>query len=191
MKRLIVNADDFGLHPAVNRAVVKGCEEGCIRSTSLIASGRAAEEAAELARICPMLGVGVHLTLVAERPVLPPEKIPSLVGPDGKLLPDHVAFIKRYIAGGIRMAQRPDAVRFLYQDLRHRHPLRPDHGRCPVTGIGSPSRAAAQPSVWCCTPRPGARFSFTSVTISPALLRGGRFRCTMAALIPIKGRLLS
>ena len=105
MKRLIVNADDFGLHPAVNRAIIKGYEEGSIRSTSLIASGRAAEEAAALARSRPGLGVGVHLTLVAERPVLPPAKIPSLIGSEGMLLPDHVAFIKRYISGGISMTE--------------------------------------------------------------------------------------
>lgn len=105
MKRLIVNADDFGLHSAVNHGIIEGYEKGCIRSASFVAAGVAAEEAAELSRQHPGLGVGIHLTLVAERPVLPPSQVPSLVGQNGYLLPDHTAFIRRYIAGGIRIEQ--------------------------------------------------------------------------------------
>ena len=105
MKRLIVNADDFGLHSAVNHGIIEGYEKGCIRSTSFVASGAAAEEAANLSKQYPGLGVGIHLTLVAERPVLPPSQVPSLVGENGYLLPDHTAFIRRYLAGGIRIEQ--------------------------------------------------------------------------------------
>ncbi len=101
MKRLIVNADDFGLHTEVNQGIIEGHRTGCITSTSLIAAGAAAEEAAQLARENPDLGVGLHLTLVAERPVLPPETIPSLTGPDGRLWPDHGVFIKRFVSGRI------------------------------------------------------------------------------------------
>lgn len=101
MKWLIVNADDFGLHSAVNQGIIEGYHKGCLRSTSLIVAGMAAEEAVALAHDNPGLGVGVHLTLVAERPVLPPERIPSLIGTNGYLLPDHVAFIRRYVSGGI------------------------------------------------------------------------------------------
>ena len=96
MKRLIVNADDFGLHSAVNHGIIEGYEKGCIRSTSFVAAGAAAKEAAELSRKYSGLGVGIHLTLVAERPVLPPSEVPSLIGENGRLLPDHMAFIRRY-----------------------------------------------------------------------------------------------
>ena len=102
MRRLIVNADDFGLHSSVNHGIIEGYRQGCLRSTSFVAAGRAAEEAAALAHDNPGLGVGIHLTLVAERPILPPEQIPSLMGENGYLLPDHTAFIRRYISGGIR-----------------------------------------------------------------------------------------
>ena len=105
MKRLIVNADDFGLHTEVNRAIIKGYQQGCLRSTSLMPTGRAAEEAAELACENPGLGVAVHITLVAEKPVLPPEKVPTLVGPDGYFFPDHIAFIRQFAAGRIRLAE--------------------------------------------------------------------------------------
>jgi hypothetical protein len=43
----------------------------------------AAEAVRRAVHECPDLGVGVHLCLTAGRPVLPPVKIPSLVGPDG------------------------------------------------------------------------------------------------------------
>lgn len=102
MRRLIVNADDFGLHSSVNHGIIEGYRQGCLRSTSFVAAGRAAEEAAALAHDNPGLGVGIHLTLVAERPILPPEQIPSLLGENGYLLPDHTAFIRRYMSGGIR-----------------------------------------------------------------------------------------
>lgn len=105
MKKLIVNADDFGLHTEVNKAIIKGYQKGCIRSTSLIPTGAAVDEAVQLALENPGLGVGVHLTLVAERPVLPVDKVRTLVGEDGKFLPDHVAFIKKYVTGGIDEAE--------------------------------------------------------------------------------------
>ena len=103
MKRLIVNADDFGLHTKVNHGIIEGYQNGCIRSTSFIAAGEAAEEAASLARENPGLGVGAHLTLVAERPVLPPDQVRSLVDADGRLFADHGVFIKHFISGQIRL----------------------------------------------------------------------------------------
>lgn len=102
MKALIVNADDFGIHPDVNHAVIKAYQTGILRSTSLMATGRAFAEAATLAHEHPALGVAVHVTLVAEKPVLDPKRIPSLVNAEGYFLPNHVAFIKRFLMGGIR-----------------------------------------------------------------------------------------
>lgn len=105
MKRLIVNADDFGLHHEVNKAIIKGYQTGCLRSTSLMPTGVAVEEACELARENPELGVGIHLTLVAERPLLPLDKVSTLVGSDGKFFRDHVEFIKNFVLGKIDKAQ--------------------------------------------------------------------------------------
>ena len=45
MKKLIVNADDFGLHPAINAGIIKGCRDGFITSTSLMCSGAAFDDA--------------------------------------------------------------------------------------------------------------------------------------------------
>lgn len=60
-RRLIVNADDFGLSPGVNRGVVEAHEHGIVTSTSLMVRGSAALEAARLARQLPSISVGLHV----------------------------------------------------------------------------------------------------------------------------------
>lgn len=83
MKYLVINADDFGLTPGVNEAVIRAHQGGVLTSATLMAGGLAWQEAVELSKATPSLGVGVHLTLTALKPVLPPEQIPSLVGRSG------------------------------------------------------------------------------------------------------------
>ncbi len=85
MRLLIVNADDFGESRAVNEAILRAHVEGIVTSASLMVTGEAAAEAVALARRHPRLRVGLHVTLALERPCLPPETVPRLVGPDGRL----------------------------------------------------------------------------------------------------------
>jgi hopanoid biosynthesis associated protein HpnK len=85
MKYLIVNGDDFGLTAGVNAGILRAYREGILRSASLMANGPAFIEAVELARQHPGLDIGCHLVLVDGQPVSPPERIPSLVQPDGRL----------------------------------------------------------------------------------------------------------
>lgn len=68
--RLIVNADDFGLTHGVNRAIVELHEAGVLTSATLMARAAATDEAVELARANPSLGVGCHVVLVDGEPVL-------------------------------------------------------------------------------------------------------------------------
>lgn len=77
-KYLIINADDFGSSSAVNRAVIRGWQEGVLTSASLMVTGAACEEAVALAHRHPGLQVGLHLTLVQGRSVLPHNGFPSL-----------------------------------------------------------------------------------------------------------------
>ena len=67
--RLIVNADDFGLTSGVNRAIVELHQAGVLTSTTLMARAAATEEAIEMARATPGLGVGCHVVLVDGEPV--------------------------------------------------------------------------------------------------------------------------
>ena len=65
MKKFILNADDFGMSKAYNRAVLEGYESGILKSTSLTANGEAFEEACEkVIPACPDLGVGIHLNII-------------------------------------------------------------------------------------------------------------------------------
>jgi chitin disaccharide deacetylase len=98
----IVNGDDFGLSPGVNKGIVRAHREGILTSASLMATGDAFEEAVGLAQDNPNLSVGVHLALVEGRPVSPPEQIPSLVTSRGTFCTSLGAFMMRWLSGRIR-----------------------------------------------------------------------------------------
>lgn len=106
MKKLIVNADDFGLAESINRGIIKGYKDGFITSTSLMCSAPAFADAVKLARLTPGLGLGIHLTLVGGvKPVLPAAQVSSLVDEQGVFLDNYVLFAKRFYTGGIRFAE--------------------------------------------------------------------------------------
>jgi chitin disaccharide deacetylase len=79
VRRLIINADDFGLTGGVNRAIVEGHEHGVVTSTTLMANGQAFEDAIALAQSRPRLGVGCHIVLVDGAPVLDETAVRSLL----------------------------------------------------------------------------------------------------------------
>jgi hopanoid biosynthesis associated protein HpnK len=100
MKRLIVNADDFGLTSGVNRAIAECHEHGIVTSTTLMATGQRATEAAQLARNMPNLGVGCHVVLVDGEPVLPVDRVRSLLAPGGNRFYQTVSEVLRAMARG-------------------------------------------------------------------------------------------
>lgn len=106
MSRLIVNADDFGLTAGVNRAILELHRAGALTSATLMARAAAAEEAVEMARATPSLGVGCHMVLVDGDAVLPAREIPTLVDArTGRFQPTLGAFLKRLLAGRIRSSE--------------------------------------------------------------------------------------
>jgi chitin disaccharide deacetylase len=86
MRRLIVNADDFGLCSGVVRGILRGVRHGIITSTSLMLTVPATQLALEQAHAHPNLDVGVHLTFTEGWPLISPEHIPSLVNEQGRFL---------------------------------------------------------------------------------------------------------
>ena len=64
MRRLIINADDFGRSRSINEAVVRAHREGVLTSASLMMNEGACDEAVALARENPRLGVGLHPSIV-------------------------------------------------------------------------------------------------------------------------------
>ena len=83
-RRLIVTVDDFGLSVPVNEAIERGHREGIVTAASLMVAEPAAADAVARAKSNPTLAVGLHVVVVAGRPLLPPEEIPDLVWPDGQ-----------------------------------------------------------------------------------------------------------
>src|SRR6202020_2277931 len=82
--RLIINADDFGVTPGVNRAIAELHQGKVLTSTTLMATGAAFDDAVAVAHANPTLGVGCHIVLTDGIPVSSPESISTLIGPDRK-----------------------------------------------------------------------------------------------------------
>lgn len=103
---LVVNADDFGLTPAISEGVLRAHREGVVTSVSVIAAGSGLARDGRLLRDAPALGVGVHLTLVGGiHPCLPAREVPSLVDSRGLLLPGWPQFVARSLRGGVRQRE--------------------------------------------------------------------------------------
>jgi hopanoid biosynthesis associated protein HpnK len=104
VRRLIVNADDFGLTAGVNRAIVETHIGGVVSSATLMANGARFEDAVTAARSAPNLSVGCHVVLVDGTPVSPPGALDTLLAirsaePD-KFYSSLSAFAARAMLGG-------------------------------------------------------------------------------------------
>jgi hopanoid biosynthesis associated protein HpnK len=69
VRRLIVNADDFGLTSGVNRAIVEGNRSGIVTSATLMANAKASDSAIDLAKMQPSLKTGCHVVLIDGVPI--------------------------------------------------------------------------------------------------------------------------
>jgi hopanoid biosynthesis associated protein HpnK len=98
VRRLIVNADDFGFTSGVNRAVVEAHVRGVVTSSTLMANGPAFDEAAQLASQVPQLSIGCHVVLIDGQPVLSSEQLPSLTAAS-RFRDGLMTFAVRAIAG--------------------------------------------------------------------------------------------
>ena len=101
MKQLIVNADDFGMAPGVNRAIVEAHRTGIVTSTSMLANAAAFDEAVAAAHANPTLAIGVHLNLTEGRPLSNPARLGPLVTPSGEFLGNAEALYFRMVAGRV------------------------------------------------------------------------------------------
>ena len=108
---LIITADDFGLHPSVNDAVLRAHQGGVLSAASLMVGAPAARQAVEGARACPDLRVGLHLVLADGAAVLPARLLPDLVDADGR-------FGARMVRDGVRFFFLPRVRRQLALEIR-------------------------------------------------------------------------
>jgi len=111
VRQLAFTADDLGASSRVNTAVARAARDGVLTGASWMAGGAAAEPALRLTREIPELAVGVHLTCVLGRSVLPASSIPALVDVDGN-------FPRSPFVQGLRLVSSPAARRQLRDELR-------------------------------------------------------------------------
>jgi predicted glycoside hydrolase/deacetylase ChbG (UPF0249 family) len=102
-RTLVVNADDLGLTVGVNDGIFDAHDHGILTSASLMARPSAAADAIRRARSRPALGIGVHLTLVDGAPMLPPDRVPTLLQDDGRFRMSWRPFIVACLMGRVSM----------------------------------------------------------------------------------------
>jgi predicted glycoside hydrolase/deacetylase ChbG (UPF0249 family) len=84
MKRLIINADDYGRSPDISRGIREAHLRGVVTSTSCMLNlPTTADDITVALREAPKLGLGVHLVLTVGRPVSAPETVSTLVDENG------------------------------------------------------------------------------------------------------------
>jgi len=103
--RLIINADDFGLTPGVNRGIVQAARTRGTFSATIMAGSKAFPEAIALARETPQLKTGCHVVLIDGEPV--GENAPSLVVNNGRFR----SSVKDFCRAALRSQIAPDEVR--------------------------------------------------------------------------------
>lgn len=95
-KFLIVNSDDFGISPGVNRGILEAHHNGIVTSTTTMVNMPAAAEGLEKAhQSAPKLGLGLHFNLSFGAPVSAPEEVPSLVTEDGTFVSDYPQLMEK------------------------------------------------------------------------------------------------
>jgi hopanoid biosynthesis associated protein HpnK len=109
VRRLIINADDFGLTSGVNRAILEAHGHGVVTSATLMANASAFSEAVQMAQSAPGLGVGCHVVLVDGAPVSNASQVSSLVrghSQNGARFRDGLGyFVVRAFSGRLEPAQ--------------------------------------------------------------------------------------
>jgi len=104
VRRLIVNADDFGLTAGVNRAILEGNRNGVISSATLMANAQATDAAIEQAKAQPALKIGCHLVLIDGIPLA--TDLPSLTYGS----PRFRSSLKEFALAAVRKQIAPDEI---------------------------------------------------------------------------------
>ncbi len=181
-RRLIVNADDFGISPGVNAGIVDAHRHGLVTGASLMANLPSADDALTRAAACPELRLGLHLTLTTGRPLSRPEAVGTLVDADGcffvlgellarlwlgKVRSDHLEReLDAQIAWAFARGIRPDHLDSHHHV--HTHPrvagpvvaLAKRHG---IRYVRSPAEGLAPNGLWSTRPREAARTAAISL----------------------------
>ena len=111
MKRLIVNADDFGLSAEVNAGILRAHRDGILRSASLMVAEPYARAAAEIARDNPALDVGLHAVVCRGRSMLDASRLGAALRAPGEFIDSPVGAGMRYFFDRSMRAAMTDELR--------------------------------------------------------------------------------
>ena len=122
MRKLIVNADDFGLTRGCNEGILQAWQSGGVTDTSLLVTTPHLEETVAAAKAAGMTSCGLHLTLTVGKPVAEPGAAPSLYGANGQFATrSDWQSGKKVILAEIEAEWRAQLQRFLATGLRLNH----------------------------------------------------------------------
>jgi len=103
-KKLIINADDFGLYDGINRGIMTCYEKGIVNRISLVACGEAYQDAVHLAHKRGKFRIGVHLTVTGPFcPVTRSRDVRSLLADGRRFHRNYANFLLNYFSGGINL----------------------------------------------------------------------------------------
>jgi predicted glycoside hydrolase/deacetylase ChbG (UPF0249 family) len=111
VRRLIINADDFGLTAGVNRAIAESHRHGIVTSATLMANSQAFDDAVGMARAANgnPLSVGCHVVLLDGEPLLPPGQVPTLLEP-GKGAHHFREKLNDFVVASFRQKLSPEEI---------------------------------------------------------------------------------
>jgi predicted glycoside hydrolase/deacetylase ChbG (UPF0249 family) len=185
---IVVNADDLGVSRGATLGIVQAHLEGVVTSASLAPSGADYQYAVKtVRRDCPKLGIGLHFTLSAGKPVSSPTDVPLLVDQRGYFKWEFVSLLRTlgWKKDGKLLEQIEIELEAQIQQL-HADGIQPDHIDSErhihlIPGIFDKVVIAANrhgiPFV-----RAGNDFSMRLVRLThfkPAVLRGGLIKLAL------------
>jgi predicted glycoside hydrolase/deacetylase ChbG (UPF0249 family) len=103
-RSLIVNADELGLTEGINEGIIEVHAHGIVTSTTMVANLWAFDHALALSRKYPSLAIGVHLNVTHGMPILPQDRVHTLVDEQGYFFRRR-PFLQRIVLGQISMIQ--------------------------------------------------------------------------------------
>jgi predicted glycoside hydrolase/deacetylase ChbG (UPF0249 family) len=103
--QLVVNADDFGMTPAISRGIIEAHRAGIVTSVSLLGNCENLPAAKALLDQAPELGVGIHLSLIGGRPVTDAHQLRTLVDQHGAFRTRFAEFFVPWMRGRINAAE--------------------------------------------------------------------------------------
>ncbi len=95
MKKVIINADDFGLSKSINKGIIRAYKEGVLTSVSLMVNMPGFEDAVNLIKTNPGLGAGLHINIFRGKPILSYDKTKTLTDKNGFFLQSIFKIVKR------------------------------------------------------------------------------------------------